>query len=135
MTANTELIGAIAGALVADHGEEATEWLDGGGRANVARIVAEWGAAIDEGRWIERIEDVLVLRALRRETHWVEVPGGAGRRSARPRTSGRGLAGAGGRDDNANRRSLRARAPSRRHGRAVRVHRVRLARARGRDPR
>ena len=40
MTANTKLIGAIA-ALVADHGEEATEWLEGGGRANVARIVAE----------------------------------------------------------------------------------------------
>ena len=60
MTANTKLIQAIAGALVAEHGDETTEWLDGGGRANVARIVAEWGAAIEEGRWIERLEDVLV---------------------------------------------------------------------------
>ena len=76
MTANTKLIQSIAGALIAEHGEEATEWLDGGGRANVARIVAEWSAAIEEGRWIERLEDVLVLRALRHETHWVEVLGG-----------------------------------------------------------
>ena len=76
MTANTKLIHVIAGALVAEHGEEATEWLDGGGRANVARIVAEWRGAIEEGRWIERLEDVLVLRALRHETHWVEVLGG-----------------------------------------------------------
>ena len=76
MTANTKLIGAIAGALVAGRGEAATEWLDGGGRANVERIVADWGAAIEEGRWIERLEDVLVLRALHLETHWVEVLGG-----------------------------------------------------------
>ena len=76
MTSNTKLIGAIASALVAEHGEAATEWLEGGGRANVARIVAEWRAAIEEGRWIERLEDVLVLRALRHETHWVEVLGG-----------------------------------------------------------
>ena len=46
MTANTKLIGAIASALFAEHGEEATEWLEGGGRANVARIVAEWCAAV-----------------------------------------------------------------------------------------
>ena len=76
MTANTKLIQAIAGALVAEHGEEATEWLEGGGRANVARIVAEWRAAIEEGRWTERLQDVLVLRALRHETHWVKVLGG-----------------------------------------------------------
>ena len=76
MTANTKLIGAIADALVAEHGGEAAEWLEGGGRANVARIVTEWAAAIEEGRWIERLEDVLVLRALRHETHWVEALGG-----------------------------------------------------------
>ena len=75
MTTSTRLIDAIAGALVAEHGEEATEWLDGGGRANVARIVAKWRAAIEEGRWIERLEDVLVLRALRHEAHWVKVLG------------------------------------------------------------
>ena len=76
MTANTKLIDAIAGGLIAEHGEEAAEWLDGGGRANVERIVAEWCAAIEEGRWIERLEDVLVLRALRHEAHCVEVLGG-----------------------------------------------------------
>ena len=76
MTANTKLIDAISGALIAEHGEDATEWLGGGGRANVERIVAEWRAAIDEGGWIERIEDVLVLRALRHEAHRVEVLGG-----------------------------------------------------------
>ena len=73
MTANTKLIDAISGALIAQHGEDAAQWLDGGGRANVERIVAEWRAAIEEGRWIERIEDVLVLRALRHEAHGVEV--------------------------------------------------------------
>ena len=76
MTANTKLIQAIAGALVAEHGEEGAEWLECGGRASVARIVTEWGAAIEEGRWIGRLEDVLVLRALRHETHSVEVLGG-----------------------------------------------------------
>ena len=76
MTANTTLIHAIAHALIGEYGEEATGWLEDGGRANVERIVAEWRTAIEEGRWIERIEDVLVLRALRHETHWVEVLGG-----------------------------------------------------------
>ena len=55
MTANTKFIGAIAGGLVAEHGEEETEWLEGGGRANVARIVAEWRAAIEEGRSSRRL--------------------------------------------------------------------------------
>ena len=76
MTANTTLIHAIAHALIDEYGEEATEWLEHGGRANVERIVAEWRTAIEEGRWIERLEDVLVLRALRHETHWVEILGG-----------------------------------------------------------
>ena len=76
MKTNTSLIDAIAGALVADHGEDATEWLEGGARANVHRIVAEWRAAIEDGGWIERLEDVLVLRALRHDEHWVEVLGG-----------------------------------------------------------
>ena len=76
MTANTNLIHAIADALVGEYGEEATQWLEDGGRANVERILAEWSAAIEEGHWIERIEDVLVLRALRHEAHWVEVLGG-----------------------------------------------------------
>ena len=29
-----------------------------------------------EGRWIERIEDVLVLRARRHQAQWVEILGG-----------------------------------------------------------
>ena len=76
MTANTKLIHAIADALIDEYGEEATGWLEDGGRANVARILGEWRTAIEEGRWIERVEDVLVLRALRHESHWVEVLGG-----------------------------------------------------------
>ena len=61
MTANTKLIHAIADALMGEYGEEATAWLENGGRANVERIVAEWRTAIEEGGWIERIEDMLVL--------------------------------------------------------------------------
>ncbi|MDD9980402.1 MAG: hypothetical protein OXU81_03435, partial [Gammaproteobacteria bacterium] len=76
MTANTKLIHAIADALIGEYGKEATEWLEHGGRANVERILAEWRVAIEEGRWFELIEDVLVLRALRHEAHWVEVLGG-----------------------------------------------------------
>ena len=76
MTANTKLIHAIADALIGEYDEEATEWLEDGGRANIERIVAEWRAAIAEGRWVERLEDVLVLRALRHEEHWVTVRGG-----------------------------------------------------------
>ena len=41
MTANTKLIHAIADALVGEYGEEATEWLECGGRANVERILGE----------------------------------------------------------------------------------------------
>ena len=76
MTANTKLIHAIADALIGEYEEEATEWLEDGGRANIERIVAEWRAAIEQGRWVERLEDVLVLRALRHEEHWVTVLGG-----------------------------------------------------------
>ena len=76
MTANTELIQVIADPLIGEYEEEATEWLEDGGRANIERIVTEWCAAIEEGRWVERLEDVLVLRALRHEEHWVTVLGG-----------------------------------------------------------
>ena len=65
MTANTKLIHAIVDGLIGEYGEDATEWLDDGGRANVERVLAEWGAAIEEGRWIERVEDVLVLSGRR----------------------------------------------------------------------
>ena len=65
MTANTKLIQVIADALIGEYDEEATEWLEDGGRANIERIVAEWRAAIEEGRCVERLEDLLVLRALR----------------------------------------------------------------------
>ena len=76
MTENTKLTHAIADALIGEYDEEATEWLEDGGRANIERIVAEWRAAIEEGRWVERLEDVLVLRALRHEEHWATVLGG-----------------------------------------------------------
>ena len=76
MTTNAKLTHVIADALIGAYGEEAAEWLEDGGRANVERILAEWRTAIEEGGWIERIEDVLVLRALRHEAHWVEVLGG-----------------------------------------------------------
>ena len=76
MTTNTKLTCAIAYALVGAYGRDATKWLERGGRENVHRVLAEWRAAIEEGGWIERLEDVLILRALRHEEHWVEVLGG-----------------------------------------------------------
>ena len=42
MTASTKLIHAIANALIAEYGEEAIDWREDGGRANVERILAEW---------------------------------------------------------------------------------------------
>ena len=77
MNANTHLIHAIADALIEAHGEDATEWLECGGRAAVERGVAGWRAAIAEGAWIDRPEDLLVLRALRHVEHTVELAGGA----------------------------------------------------------
>ena len=77
MNANTHLIHAIADALIEAHGEDATEWLEGGGRAEVERGVAGWRAAVAEGAWIDRPEDILVLRALRHVEHTIELAGGA----------------------------------------------------------
>ena len=77
MNANTHLVHAIADALIEAHGEDATEWLECGGRAVVERGVAGWRAAIAEGAWIDRAEDILVLRALRHVEHVVELEGGA----------------------------------------------------------
>jgi len=77
MNANTHLVHAIADALIEAHGEDATEWLECGGRAEVERCVAGWRATIAEGAWIDRPEDVLVLRALRHVEHTVELEGGA----------------------------------------------------------
>ena len=77
MTANIHLIHAIADALIEAHGEDATEWLEGGGRAEVERGVAGWQAAIAEGAWIHAPEDILVLRALRHVEHTVALAGGA----------------------------------------------------------
>ena len=77
MNANTHLVQAIADALIEAHGEDATEWLECGGRAEVERGVAGWRAAIAEGAWIDRPEDILVLRALRHVEHVVELAGGA----------------------------------------------------------
>ena len=77
MNANTHLIHAIADALIEAHGEDAIDWLEGGGRAEVERGVAGWRAAIAEGTWIDRPADLLVLRALRHVEHIVELAGGA----------------------------------------------------------
>ena len=77
MNANTHLIHAIADALIEAHGEDAIDWLEGGGRAEVERGVAGWRTAIAEGVWIHRPADLLVLRALRHVEHVVELEGGA----------------------------------------------------------
>ena len=77
MNANTHLIHAIADALIEAHGEDAIDWLEGGGRAAVERGVAGWRAAIAEGAWIDRPADLLVLRALRHVEHVAELEGGA----------------------------------------------------------
>ena len=73
MNANTHLIHAIADALIEAHGEDALDWLEGGGRAVVERGVAGWRAAIADGAWIDRPADILVLRALRHVEHGVEL--------------------------------------------------------------
>ena len=73
MSANTHLIHAIADALIEVHGSDATEWLECGGRAAVARGVAGWRAAIVEGAWLHEPEDILVLRAFRHVEHVVEL--------------------------------------------------------------
>ena len=75
MTPNTKLIHAIADALIEAHGQDATEWLECGGRAAVQRRVLGWRAAIEEAAWINRPEDILVLRALRHVEHTVELAG------------------------------------------------------------
>ena len=76
MTTNTNLVHAIADALVethGHHGQDATEWFECGGRAKVGRGVAGWRAAIGDGAWTDRSEDILVLRALRHVEHTVEL--------------------------------------------------------------
>ena len=77
MTTNVNLIHVIADALIEAHGQDATEWLECEGRAAIERAVAGWHAAIGENAWIDRPEDVLVLRALRHVEHGVELAGGA----------------------------------------------------------
>ena len=57
MTANTNLIHAIADALIEAHGQDATEWVECGGRAAVERGLAGWRAAIAHGAWVDRPED------------------------------------------------------------------------------
>ena len=69
MTTNTNLIHAIADALIGTHGQDGTEWLERG--------VAGWRAAIGHGAWTDRPEDILVLRALRHVEHTVELAGDA----------------------------------------------------------
>ena len=78
MTTNANLIHAITDALIEAYGQDATEWLECGGRAAVERDLTRWRAAIADGAWIDRPEDILVLRALRHIKHTVELPGCAG---------------------------------------------------------
>ena len=75
MTTNANLIHAITDALIEAHGQDATEWLDCGGRTAVEHDFARWRAAIADGAWIDRPEDILVLRALRHIEHTVEFAG------------------------------------------------------------
>ena len=77
MTATRNLIHAIADALIEADRQDATEWLDCGGRAAVERGVAGWRTAIEEGAWVHQPEDILVLRALRHIEHAVELTGGS----------------------------------------------------------
>ena len=77
MTTNTNLIHAIAGALIETHGQDGTEWIECGGRAKVERGVAGRRAAIEDGAWTDRPEDILVLRARRHVEHTVELAGDA----------------------------------------------------------
>ena len=86
MTTNTNLIHAIADALIETHGQDGTEWLECGGRAKVERGVAGWRAAIEDGAWTDRPEDILVLRALRHVEYTVELAGDA---RIEPRASAR----------------------------------------------
>ena len=72
MTANSNLVHAIADALIEAHGRDATEWLECGGREAVERGVAGWRETIEEGAWIHEPEDILVPRALRHVEHTVE---------------------------------------------------------------
>ena len=75
MTTNANLIHAITDALIEAYGQDATEWLECGGRAAVERDLARWRAAIANGAWIDWPEDILVLRALRHIEHTVELAG------------------------------------------------------------
>ena len=77
MTTNSYLIHAIADILIEAHGQDGTEWLQCGGRAKVERGVAGRRAAIGDGAWTDRPEDILVLRALRHVEHTVELAGDA----------------------------------------------------------
>ena len=77
MTTNTNLIHAIADALIKAHGQDRTEWFECGGRTKVERGVAGRRAAIGDGVWTDRPEDILALRALRHVEHTVELAGDA----------------------------------------------------------
>ena len=78
MTTNSNpTIHAIADALIEAHGQDATEWLEYGDRTAIERLVAGWRVAIADSAWIDRPEDVLVLRVLRHIEHVVELASGA----------------------------------------------------------
>ena len=130
MSTNADLFHAISDALIVAHGQNATEWIEGGGPAAIGRGVAGWHAEIAQDAWLDLSEDVLSLRALRHIEHVVELAGGA------PIKARIGALV----DEvwNGRRHGAKARIGEvfahellvGRHGRTVRIHRVRVSRAR-----
>ena len=127
MSTNANLIHAIADALIEAHGQNAAELLECGGRAGIERGVAGWCAEIAEDAWLKS------ARGCPRSPGAPAHRRTRGRRAhgrPRPRARQRGLERTAAGRDGAHWVGLCARAPSRRHGRAFRVHRVRVSRAR-----
>ena len=77
MSTDADLFQAIVDAPIEAHGQSVTEWLECGGRAAIECGVAGWRSETAEDAWLDRREDVLVLRALQHIEHVVELAGGA----------------------------------------------------------
>ena len=77
MSTNADLFHAIADALMKAHGQDATEWIEHGCRAAIGLGVAGWRTEIAEDSWLDRPEDVRVIRAMRHIEDVVELAGGA----------------------------------------------------------
>ena len=77
MTTITNVIHAVADALIKTHGQDGMEWVECGERAKIERRVAGWRAVIGDSAWTDPPEDILVLRALRHVEHTVKFAGDA----------------------------------------------------------